>query len=120
MKSLQDKKCEALLTLSCVLGITCVFGCGGSGGGGGGPAPLTRIVFAADTGGKLALYSMAPDGTNVLQLTNAASNDDQPNWSADGSKIVFRSDRDGEHEIYEIFADGSSPGRYTYRTNDSD
>jgi len=36
-----------------------------------------------------------------------------PAWSPDGSKIAFASDRDGNHEIYVMNADGSNPTRLT-------
>jgi Tol biopolymer transport system component len=37
-----------------------------------------------------------------------------PQWSHDGKKIVFTSDRDGDPEIYTMNADGSNPVRVTY------
>lgn len=46
-------------------------------------------------------------------LTNAESNNENPSWSPDGSKIVFMSDRDGNHEIYSMNADGSGQTRLT-------
>jgi len=36
-----------------------------------------------------------------------------PEWSPDGSKIAFQSDRDGDTEIYTMNADGSSQTRLT-------
>ena len=40
-------------------------------------------------------------------LTSTLSSNSFPAWSADGSKIVFTSDRDGNEEIYSMNADGS-------------
>jgi Tol biopolymer transport system component len=40
-------------------------------------------------------------------LTTAQGNDFSPAWSPDGSQIVFRTTRDGDHEIYLMNADGS-------------
>jgi Tol biopolymer transport system component len=36
-------------------------------------------------------------------------------WSADGQKILFVSDRDGEHAVYVVNADGSGQRRLTQR-----
>lgn len=40
----------------------------------------------------------------------------QPAWSPDGTKIVFRTDRDGNDEIYIMNADGSGQTRLTNDT----
>jgi len=37
-----------------------------------------------------------------------------PQWSHDGKRIVFTSDRDNDPEIYVVNADGSNPLRLTY------
>src|SRR5207302_10560086 len=39
-------------------------------------------------------YVMNADGSNQVRLTNTLENDDTPRWSADGTKIGFRSDRE--------------------------
>jgi TolB protein len=56
---------------------------------------------------------MNPDGTGQVNLTNSAGNDDQPAWSPDGTKLAFRSDRDGNSEIYVMNSDGSDAIRLT-------
>lgn len=72
-----------------------------------------KIVFAR-SGANSDIFSINPDGTNELQLTNNAARDDAPKWSPNGIKIVFTSDRDGgQDEIYTMFADGGSPTRLT-------
>jgi TolB protein len=40
-------------------------------------------------------------------LTNYRGEDSNPDWSPDGKKIVFTSDRTGNHEIYSINANGT-------------
>jgi len=50
-------------------------------------------------------------------LTDTLSNNENPAWSADGSKIVFMSDRDGNFEIYSMNADGSGQTRLTNNTS---
>jgi Tol biopolymer transport system component len=55
------------------------------------------------------LYAMNADGTNVRRLTDAVDEDCCPDWSPDGSKIVFHSRRSGQQfDIYVMNADGSN------------
>ena len=50
------------------------------------------------------------------RLTNNSATDHGPSWSPDGLKIVFHSDRDGDHEIYVMNTDGSNPTNITNNT----
>jgi Tol biopolymer transport system component len=59
------------------------------------------------------VYLMNADGSSPVRLTNIMGNDDQPVWSPDGTKIVFRSDRDRNccdpvSQIWTMNADGSN------------
>jgi len=45
---------------------------------------------------------MDVDGSNLSRLTNNSSRDNLPAWSPDGTKIVFRSGRDGNSEVFVI------------------
>src|SRR6266853_272449 len=47
------------------------------------------------------------------QEQRLAPNNMFPQWSHDGKRIVFTSDRDGDPEIYVMNADGSNPIRLT-------
>jgi YD repeat-containing protein len=40
------------------------------------------------------IYVMNANGSNQVRLTNTLENDDSPAWSGDGTRIVFRSDRE--------------------------
>lgn len=59
------------------------------------------------------IFTGRPDGTEVRQLTfpeTGPFNDGQPNWSPDGSMLLFQRDFDGANvvaQIYRINADGS-------------
>ena len=75
-----------------------------------------KIVFNSfrdDLNGDI--FTMNADGTNQTRLTMNTAVDLQPQWSPDGSKIVFRSERDGGglSAIYVMQADGSNQTRLT-------
>ena len=59
------------------------------------------------------IYVANIDGSGVQRLTSAPYLDEQPAWSPDGSRIVFRSTRRGEPDIFVMGADGSSPVNLT-------
>ena len=60
------------------------------------------------------IWKIKPDGTGAINLTEGCeANDGFPDFSPDGRRIVFRSGRDGNHEIYLMEADGSNVRRLT-------
>lgn len=61
-------------------------------------------IFTADT-----------DGTGLIKLTDNPKYDAEPVISADGKKIVFGSQREGDFDIYIMNADGSDVRRLTDR-----
>ncbi|MGQ9584913.1 MAG: TolB family protein [Anaerolineae bacterium] len=61
-----------------------------------------RIAFAANWQGNWDLYHVAPDGTDLRQLTTDPAEDRDPAWSPDGQQIAFRSNRDGNWELYRL------------------
>ncbi|MFC1639802.1 DPP IV N-terminal domain-containing protein [Gemmatimonadota bacterium] len=85
----------------------------------------TMIAFASRrdaTGHFEDIWVMESDGSNPTNLTaNYGVIDGNPKWSADGSKIVFISDRDYHAqpegtEIYVMDADGTNETRITNNT----
>ncbi len=79
------------------------------------PAARSRIAFVsvARVGDPTDIYVMNADASGVLRLTENPAFDEEPDWSSDGSKIVFTSSRDGNWEIYVMNADGSGQTRLT-------
>ena len=55
----------------------------------------SRIAFSSDRGGRRAIWTMRPDGSDMVQVTTSpAARDFEPSWSPDGRRIVFRRVRD--------------------------
>jgi WD40-like Beta Propeller Repeat len=60
------------------------------------------------------VYSLNPDGSGTTQLTASPSSDRSPEWSPDGQRILFTSNRDGlGFQVYVMNADGSAQTRLT-------
>ncbi len=60
------------------------------------------------------IFSIGADGTGQSPLTETEGfNEYNPSYSADGSQVVFDTDRDGNQEIYKMDADGSDETRLT-------
>jgi dipeptidyl aminopeptidase/acylaminoacyl peptidase len=56
---------------------------------------------------------MNADGSEQKNLTESAGHDFSPNWSPDGTRLVFRSHRTGNADIWMMNADGSDPVNLT-------
>ena len=76
-------------------------------------------TFVTGRGVKRDIHTMSADGSNQVNLTNENEFDDQdPDWSPDGTQIAFHSERDGNNEIYVINANGSGQTRLTEADRD--
>ncbi|ASJ75285.1 DUF4347 domain-containing protein [Granulosicoccus antarcticus] len=74
--------------------------------------PLSAYVVTGPGSGVLGI---APIGTiNESNLTNDVGSDQQAMFSPDGSKIAFKSDRNGGTEIFTMNADGSGVFQVTF------
>lgn len=59
------------------------------------------------------IYTLTADGKIIKNLTTTSASEWEPDWSPDGQKIAFSSDRDGDSEIYVMNADGSNVKKLT-------
>lgn len=59
------------------------------------------------------IFKIHPDGSGLVNLTNAPGNNFMGDWSPDGKRIVFVSQRDGNRQLYVMNADGSNQVRIT-------
>ena len=57
---------------------------------------------------------MNVNGSGRTRLTHHRSRDENPDWSPDGTRIAFYSERVGNAEIYVIGADGRHLVRVTH------
>ncbi len=78
-----------------------------------------RVLFQSDRTGDWEIYTMKPDGSDRVRLTNVVGADVTPIWSPDGKRIVFASERDDpDSDIYVMNADGSGQRRLTRQPGD--
>jgi Tol biopolymer transport system component len=72
----------------------------------------TQFVFAVSQTGMLGdmqndLYVVNRNGLNMRRLTSMPGLEDSPQWSPDGTKILFRAIVDGGSNIYMVNVDGT-------------
>jgi Tol biopolymer transport system component len=87
-----------------------------------------RLAFLSDRSGSLQIYSMNPDGTELIQLTNISDTEywGYKNWSPDGKYLVaqripIESTSSGRHiNLYLINTDGSGAIQLTENESRAD
>lgn len=78
-----------------------------------------RILFTGFGLTHSYVGAMNGDGSDPVNLTNQTDSDDAfPDWSPDGSQIVFASRRDGNNEIYVMDSNGDQLKRLTNNSAD--
>ena len=77
------------------------------------PVVSEKILFTSNRSGDTEIYSMNPDGSNQVNLTNNVSHEYESSWSPDKNQFVFVSERDGNPEVYTMKLDGTTIKRLT-------
>ena len=67
-----------------------------------------KVVFMSKRDGNAEIYTMNPDGSEQVNLTEHPAGDYDPVWSPNGKQILFSSDRDGIFDLYLMDADGNN------------
>jgi len=85
----------------------------------------TKILFASTCSGNYEIYTMSPDGSEVVQITADGTDNREPDWAPNGSQIAFKSTRneegtnpEGDFEIFIMQADGSNVRQLTHDSRD--
>ena len=76
-----------------------------------------RITFGTDDGGEASVYVYAPGSGTSMQRMTFEGNNRFPIWAADGNRIAFQSDREGDLGIFWQPAAGGPAERLT-KAND--
>jgi Tol biopolymer transport system component len=71
------------------------------------------LLFVSNRSGDFEIYRLSESIDDLRQLTHSPGLDIQPDWSPDGSKVVFASNREEgvDFQIYVMNADGSGQER---------
>jgi len=78
-------------------------------------APDGKLIFSVRSGETTDLYSMMPDGSDRIQLTSNAGQDNNfPSVSQDGRVVVFNSTRTGTTQIWRMDSDGRNQKQLTF------
>ena len=80
--------------------------------GSNGEDPSSLIAFTSIVNGNPQIFTMFPDGTNIVQISNDSGRKGHPDWSPDGWQIVYAANYNNGtpqsySELYIINADGT-------------
>ena len=72
-----------------------------------------RVAYTLFANGREDLWTANIDGSSTRRLTDDASFDRYPLWSADGASIFFQSNRGGQIDLWEIASDSGAARQLT-------
>ena len=86
-----------------------------------GESELRSIVYESNVEGNAEIFVINEDSSDPVNLSNDPAYDGMPRWTADGTRIIFVSNRDaggkneegGGNDVYIMNADGSNVRRIT-------
>ncbi len=70
--------------------------------------PTYRIAFASHDGNDFEIFTVNPDGTDLIQITDNVYDDWGATWSPNREQLAFRSTRNGIPAIYVMDSDGTN------------
>lgn len=74
------------------------------------------LAFLTNRDGAWNLWAMAPDGSELTQLTDRGGLTSRPNWSPDGRQIAFSAFASGGYQVFVADSDGGNPRQLTNTT----
>jgi uncharacterized repeat protein (TIGR01451 family) len=78
-----------------------------------------RFVFESrPDGGNFEIFAMNADGSDKVNVSNNDGGDLEPDWSPDGSKVVWVHYEDGKGDIYVANADGTGEVNFSNEPKD--
>lgn len=78
----------------------------------------TQMAFHDAIDKHLEIFSIKPDGTGLVNLSNSSADEFGFSWSPDGKRIAFVSNRDYNAEIYMVYIDYAKGTEPVNLTND--
>lgn len=67
---------------------------------------VPKIAFTSKRNGNFEIYTVNEDGTDLKRLTNTRVDESAPQWSPDGSKLLYLAQKGGKHEIWSMNSEG--------------
>lgn len=73
----------------------------------------TRLLYVQGARGAREIFTAAPDGSDVRNVSNSTADDTFAQWSPDGSRVMFLSTRSGNADIWVARPDGTDSRNLT-------